>query len=256
MPNEDFPTFPGPSLSLEEITAYLISLKSSGHNIYRDQKRETQFYISFDDVNRIRIILNPKNNTSQIQLLYCENTVDFVDVTSIEQVESTVAVFARKIPGSTWPTRPKTGRLSANTPATNFRTISQLIGTSNIETVFDPYLENSSLETLIHILSFGEANVSNGVRLLGSSKKSSGSIPRFTKVGVDAWLKQLKIKGEARIMSRTDEHRRFILLSGNKSLLLGLSLNAIDKNEAIRIESDIEDRKFFDKSWSQARALT
>lgn len=129
------------------------------------------------------------------------------------------------------------------------------IVTSNIEAVFDPYLENSSLETLIHILSFGEANVSNGVRLLGSSKKSSGSIPKFTKVGVDAWLKQLKIKGEARIMSRTDEHRRFILLSGNKSLLLGPSLNAIHKNEAIRIESDIEDRKFFDKSWSQARTL-
>ena len=91
---------------------------------------------------------------------------------------------------------------------------------------------------------------------LDHQKNLVAQFPDFTKVVVDAWLKQLKIKGEARIMARTDEHRRFILLSGNKSLLLGLSLNAIHKNEAIRIESDIEDRKFFDKSWSQARTLT
>jgi hypothetical protein len=49
-----------------------------------------------------------------------------------------------------------------------------------VEAVFDPYLENSSLSEIINILSFGSGGVSNGVRLLGSTEKTQGSIPRFT----------------------------------------------------------------------------
>ncbi len=51
------------------------------------------------------------------------------------------------------------------------------------------------------------------------------------------------------------EHRRFMLLSGGRSLLLGHSLNAIHKNEAIRVESDVEDRAFFDSEWAAATPL-
>jgi hypothetical protein len=256
MSTTDFPSLPKPSLSLDEVVRYLFNLKTAGHDVYRDSKGENIFYIALDELNRITISFNAQRGMCQVQLHHCETISSFVDVSSLVQMESTVASFARRITGGTWPSRPTKGRLRAKTPATNFRTISQLIGTSKVEAIFDPYLENLSLETLIHILSFGSGEVANGVRLLGSTRKTQGAIPKFTKTGVDAWLIQLGIHGEARVMSPNDQHRRFILLSGSQSLILGHSLNAIHKNEAIRLESDSEDRVFFDSVWSNATPLT
>ena len=75
--------------------------------------------------------------------------------------------------------------------------------------------------------------------MLGSTKMTTGKIPKLTTVGVNAWLAQLGINGEARIMP-PGEHRRFMLLSGGQSLILGMSLNAIHKNEAVRLEPDAD----------------
>jgi hypothetical protein len=46
-----------------------------------------------------------------------------------------------------------------------------------------------------------------------------------------------------------------MLLSGGQSLILGMSLNDLDKDEAARIESDPEDRPFFEVEWSGASPL-
>jgi len=145
--------------------------------------------------------------------------------------------------------------VSTGTPATNCSTISRLIGSSQVEAVFDPYLTNSGLEELGVILSFGAGSVANGVRLLGSTATTTGRIPRFTKAGVDAWLLQLGIAGDARVVAAGSEHRRFMLLSTGHSLLLGHSLNALHKNEAVRLEADTEDRPFFDATWAGAAPL-
>lgn len=255
MSSTDFPSLPEPSLSLDEVVRYLLMLRTDGHDIYRDSKHDNIFYIALDELNCIRISVRAQGGTCQVQLHYCENTTHYLNVSSSAQLETTVASFASRITGGTWPCRPTTGRLSANTPATNFRTISQLIRSSKVEAVFDPYLENLSLGTLIDILSFGSGGVANGVRVLGSTSKTQGAVPKFTKAGVDAWLTQLGIHGEARIMD-PGQHRRFMLLSGGQSLILGHSLNAIHKNEAIRLESDSEDRAFLDSVWANATPLT
>jgi len=57
-------------------------------------------------------------------------------------------------------------------------------------------------------------------------------------------------------VSRTsnEAHRRFILLRG-KSLILGKSLNSIDKDEVATVEDDRDDRPFFDSEWQSARPL-
>jgi hypothetical protein len=46
------------------------------------------------------------------------------------------------------------------------------------------------------------------------------------------------------------------LLSGGHSLLLGHSLNSLHKNEAVHVESDTEDRPFFDATWATATPVT
>jgi hypothetical protein len=253
---DSFPLLPKPRLTVDEVVSYLLGLKTDGHDVYRDSTHENVFYIALDELNRIWISVNATTGTCQVQLHHCETVIQFLDVSSSIQLDTTVASFARRVLGNQWPHRPTSGRLSAATPATNFRTISQLIGSSKVEAVFDPYLENLSLETLIHIVSFGNGEVANGVRLLGSTHKTKGAVPKLTKTGVDAWLTQLGIHGEARVMIPNDQHRRFMLLSGGQSLILGHSLNAIHKNEAIHLESDAGDRVFFDSVWAVATPLT
>ena len=232
-----FPPLPTSQLGIGDVVRYLTTLNNEGHRIYCDSSQKEVFYVQVNDSYRIRISVS--GGRSQVQLHYLDNDVAFLDVS---------ASSARCATGAR--------RLSATMPATNYRTISQLVGPSQVEAVFDPYLTNGSLEALRVILSFGDGTVANGVRLLGSAETTTGSIPRFTKAGVDAWLFQLGISGEARVVGARSEHRRFLLLSGGHSLLLGHSLNSLHKNEAVRVESDTADQPFFDATWATATPVT
>lgn len=248
-----FPVLPASQVNLDEIFRLLTELNTQGHSIYSDPDQSNVFYLQLNDDYRIRISIS--KGQSQVQLHYLENSQGHLNASSIKDVERAIATFVRRVPGMTWPYQPKEARISANTPATNYSTISKLIGVSQLEAVFDPYLDNQGLEEIRNILSFGKGSVKDGIRLLGSKTTTSSQIPRFTKAGVDAWLSQLGIFGEARLVPSKSEHRRFMLLSGGKSLILGPSLNSIHKNEAIRVESGDQDKIFFDSVWKSADPL-
>jgi hypothetical protein len=250
-----FPQLPPAQLTRDEVSNYLIALRANGHEVFRDREHEHVFVLVLGEDERVDLVTNSINGTCHVQAFKLGENKLVRIAENIRQLDRAVAEAVRAC-GHEWPSQPTSGRLSAATPATNYRTISQLIGSSNVEAVFDPYLDNSSLINIMNILSFGHGRVSNGVRLLGSTKTTRGPIPRFTRVGVDAWLIQLAINGEARLLpSSPDDHRRFILLSGGNSLILGPSINAIHKNEAAHIEKDADDRTFFDSKWAGATPL-
>jgi len=249
-----FPDLPPSRVEIDDVVRYLTELSAQGHRVYKDSKQSGVFYIWLNNTYRIRI--SASGGRSQVQLHYLDNTTAFLDVSSRDGIEKAVATLVRKVPGMTWPCQPTEGRVSTSTPATNYATISGLVGSALVKAVFDPYLDNAGLEQLRVILSFGSGSVASGVRLLGSTATTTGSLPRFTKAGVDAWLLQLGIPGEARVVAAKSEHRRFMLLSSGRSLLLGSSLNSIHKNEAVRVEADTEDRPFFDVTWTGAVPLT
>lgn len=248
-----FPVLPTSRVETDEVVRYLTELSAQGHRVYRDSKQAEVFFIQLSDAHRLRI--SASGGRSQVQLHYLDNTTALLNASSLDSVERAIGTLVRKVPGMTWPYRSTEARVSAGTPATNYSTISRLIGSAQVEAVFDPYLTNGGLEGLRVILSFGSGSVANGVRLLGSTATTTGGIPRFTKTGVDAWLLQLGVAGDARVVAAKSEHRRFLLLSTGHSLLLGHSLNAIHKNEAVRLEVDAEDRPFFDVTWAGAASL-
>jgi hypothetical protein len=124
-----------------------------------------------------------------------------------------------------------------------------------VKGIFDPYLDNNTIEELRTILSFGKGAIANGVRLLGSAEKSHGKSPTFTATGVAAWLTQLGISGEARTFAAKTEHRRFLLLSDGQTLIHGHSLNAPHKNEAVHLETNGEDLVFFETTWKASQPL-
>lgn len=166
-----FPPLPSTGYGPEQLHGYLANLMAQGHAVYRDPQQQNVFYIVLSDTHRIRISVS--GGKSQVQLHYLGNLDAFLDVTSLADLERAVTQMATSIVGNRWPARPTSARLRPETPATNYRTISGLIGTSQVVAIFDPYLDNNTLEELRIILSFGAGTVANAVRILGGQRESS-----------------------------------------------------------------------------------
>jgi hypothetical protein len=248
----DFPRLPQASLSRDDVVNYLVEHHHRGYDVFQDSKHDHILVLILTDTHRIKFVIG--SGTCQIQGETFGQLFSLKEVSTVIELRNAVDGLAHSVLGAAWAGSPKTARVAQDTPASNLATISGLITGSAVQGIFDPYLENNSLAMLIDILSFGNGSVANDVRVLTTAKTTGGQIPRLSKSGFEAWLAQLKITGELRIMS-SSEHRRFILLSGGQSLLLGQSLNSIHKNEAIRLEPDSQDRAFFDQVWTQANPL-
>lgn len=250
-----FPVQHRPTLGVSEVCGYLATLVAQGHSVLRDPDQQNVFYVLLSGDYRTRIIAS--DGSTQVQLEHLSNLVESMDATSVPELEKVLAALAAMAPGSSWPVRPTSVRLAADSPSSNYWRIAQLVGPAEVTAVFDPYLDNRTLEELGVILSFGDGKVSSGVRLLGGSAKSQSKIPKFTAAGVAAWLLQHGISGEARTLASTTtpEHRRFLLLSDGRSVISGYSLNSPHKNEAVHAEPGSSDITFFEKQWNSAQPL-
>lgn len=228
----------------ERVVDYLLTLSSQGLTVHSDGE---DYVLPFEDVE---VRVSPTKGIWQVSHTRHRVLTTYGYASTVAELDKLVRMAAGT--QRNWPPVPQKARLVAGQPATNYRMISTLIGNGEIQAVFDTYLDNEGLETLIRILSFGKGQIAKNIRLLGTTATTiggGGKPPRFTKAGVDAWASQLGINAEARVLPKGSEHRRFLLLDGHRSLILGPSLNSLHKNEAVAIEDDTEDRPFFDVQW-------
>jgi hypothetical protein len=245
-----FPPYSPPeeaAFSKERVVDYLLKLAARGWSVQSDGED----YVLPQDDGEVR--LRPVEGTWRVSRVRLGVLSTFGDAGSEDDHDRLLTV-----PIGAMPERPRRGRLDATPPATNYRTIAGLIAISQLQAVFDTYLDNQSLEQLIRILSFGKGSVASHVRLLGTTatmQNSLGKLARFSKAGVGAWAAQLQIMAEARVLPSGSEHRRFLLLDGGRSIILGPSLNSLHKNEAVSIEDDKEDRPVFDRQWQAATPI-
>jgi len=140
-------------------------------------------------------------------------------------------------------------RLAENEPASNYGKIASLIGTKTIEAVFDPYLDENGLRNLLTLHHLG-AKVDPDVRLLTSGQKASSLRKSLY---LQDWISEVGCSsGAIKQMTSASPHRRFMLLSGSQSLIIGLSLNKLGKDEAAHLENDQLDKPFFDEQWASS----
>ena len=122
--------------------------------------------------------------------------------------------------------------------------------TSNkaVECIFDPYFEDKSIATLTTLVNLG-MSLNKDVRVLTTSKVQN----RLSKQLIEDFKTEKSVNIEIRFCLSGEEHRRYLLLSTGDSLVIGCSLNSLDKNEAAHIESSQADIDFFKAQWEVAQ---
>lgn len=256
--NSPFPPFRPPGLGREDVVAFLVDLKQQGWPVFEAEGGWFVVRMGVDGhgaeklvrIGRVRSGWEVSCNGFLGQWQLCGRP------TSLPELSKSMGQAAAFLDIAGWPdAQPTSVRLDADQPASNVHRISSLVGTAWIVAVFDPYLDNAGLQALADIASFGSP-LSRDIRLLSSPRVNEGRSPRLTTTYVESWLRQNgSPAGELRLMASANEHRRFLLVSGGRSLILGPSLNSLSKNEAASIEPDAEDRAFFERMWADANAF-
>ncbi len=248
----NFPLRPVDTISVDELEKVLSEFNKNGLEVYKHERYQNGYIIKLTETETI--YCGHSGGKVQVQLKHFEDPTHIWDINNSDLLQKTLNQIIRTKLGE-YPVTTNSGRLKKQEPLSNYQKISNLIGTANIKAVFDPYFENTSFTTLLDICSFGNCGIDAGLRILTSNKTIKGSIPRLTKNGVDSFFSQIQLSGELRILNSKDEHRRFLLLSNGKSLIIGNSLNSLHKNEVIHTENGFEDLKFFDDNWKESEEI-
>lgn len=143
-------------------------------------------------------------------------------------------------------------RLKAGESATNLRKIAQVVGKRTLAAVHDPYTDESALETLQKLKGLG-VGMSENLRLLTAPKvgKAAAAIASF----LHDLNTEMNCRWELRAYtSATKAHRRFLILQDKSIVTCGLSLNNINKDEALdwipaSDELAVYDSNFFESCW-------
>jgi len=149
-------------------------------------------------------------------------------------------------------------RLKAGEPATNLRKLAQLVQGETLTAVHDPYIDERALETLQKLGGLG-VDIFKTLRLLTvpKSEKAAASVNSF----LQDLNTEIGSRWELRAISgKTKAHRRFLILQDKSVVTSGLSLNNLNKDEALdRLPMGNEladyDRAFFDDCWRTAKPL-
>jgi hypothetical protein len=147
-------------------------------------------------------------------------------------------------------------RLKAGEPATNLRKIAQVIRNGTLICVHDPYITVDALLTLLKLGGLG-VDICKDLHLLMAPLKAGKAV-----ASIASYLRDLNTEMCSQWKLRsytgtTKPHRRFLILQDKSVITCGLSLNNINKDEALdRISMGDNladyDRNFFDKCWVSA----
>jgi hypothetical protein len=263
MSNNSFPQYPVAHLSREDVIAYLTPYLKRGWEIYQGNE-ENQFIVRLLDNLKLFVEFQESKWRVPTGLDVNKSLSIWAYPENVGQLDSAIRKAVPVATGGSidtrieWSSLPTTVRLNEQEPASNLAKLVALIGSSSIEAVFDAYLDNKGLEAILNMATLG-IGISPNIRLLTSTKmlKSSNGIPRLTISYVRSWVNQLGCSGaEICHATYTGHQRRFMLLSGNQSLIIGPSLNNLSVNEASHLEANTADVSFFESEWNSAHKMS
>jgi hypothetical protein len=146
-------------------------------------------------------------------------------------------------------------RLVAGQPARNLLKIQNIIGSSTVTGIHDPYTTAGSLTTIHKLADIG-TKFSPTLHLLGTPKPLTKSTEKKSLIGfLNDINTERKTTWEVRTyVQASNPHRRFFVLDDGSVVTCGMSLNHIDKDEVLDrepagSENAKHDQQFFDDKW-------
>lgn len=244
-----FKNYLGPSLTVEQVLTELEKIQDLGWDIYTDDTEYTYLIIP-DDSKKIYIQFLAK----QWYISSIKNGVTkFTDIPhNLDTFIEILGKAAKSVEINLELNKPvDTYRLIQKEPASNKSKFIDLINKRAVKDIFDPYFDTNSIRTLLSLSKLG-LKFNNPIRCL-TTKKTSGKIdkPFWTDFN-----NELSLTLEIRICQSKKEHRRFLILSDDKIIIIGCSLNDINKNEILMEDTSQEDIDFFSEEWKNGSNCT
>lgn len=242
-----FKPYTSPKLSNDEVLFELEKIQKIGWDVY-SLESPNQYLIDVSDGKKIYITFEGeewgiKAETDGYHMFGRS-------CSSIESLRRIINEAARSV-GIDLRIEPlkSTIRIKKNEPASNKVKLVQLIGGRSIKCIYDPYFDTHALKTLLLLNKLG-LKFHESLRCLTGSDKKKGIDPNF----VEDFAREISTRVKLKTMA-SKEHRRFLILNDNKVIIIGCSLNDLDKNEALLEEDSKDDIDFFESEWNAAENI-
>jgi hypothetical protein len=246
-----FPARAPASVPRDDVVRYLQELQAQGWVVFLEADG---FSIQSTETDLLHLTFNDSNGTCTFRGSSSAHGLTFPGPT-VRNMDEFVAAMARA--GIGGPTPARSVRTRRGEPAHNMIRVADLIrkAQAKVEAVYDGYLDDVGLRTFSTLVRLSRA-ASPRVRLLTSRHHGANALN-------PQWAAQLLHElgcpqAEIRQMSNKKGHEgRFLLLSGGRTLRLGMSLNGFDTNDAghVDVEGDREDRELFEREWADAKPI-
>lgn len=240
-----FKKYTGSLLTKQEVISQLEKIQKLGYDVY--QKDEDSFLIKIDDSKVIAIL---KGTSKWNVYVYIDGSPIYAKSPStLSLLISFLKEAASEINVNIGiKNEVKSIRITPDEPLSNKVKIITLIKDRKITGIFDPYFDTKSIVTL-HALARLGLKFNTSVKCL--TAKSLDSTDRTI---LDDFKKELLIDFKLK-KCENKEHRRFLIIDYTTILIIGCSLNDIDKNEVLVEEANEKlnekDIEFFDHEWNK-----
>jgi hypothetical protein len=243
-----FPIYPGAGFGESEIESYLEEIALNGWQVYIDNQPVSPSYVIVVDEEK-RVIIwyfsDFKEWTveawNQGECLFAKGATNF------QPFRELISAAMRSL-GQVLDSGPKSIRLREQSPLSNKVGLVNIAHGANIQCIFDPYFDDKAIASLGILVNLGLKLIPE-VQILITSKVKN----RVSQQVINDFELEYGSKLNIRVCDSDKEHRRFLLLSSSESLVVGCSLNSLDKNEAAHVENSQEDRDFFECQWKLSK---
>lgn len=233
------------SLTRDEVIGELEKISNLGWEVF--QKKDKSYVIKIDEYKEVSIketneqwfIVSYLNGLPKFTI-YSNSIATFHEHLKSASIKLETNLELEKVNHSI--------RLKAVEPFSNKIKLISIIGNSKISKIFDPYFDLKSLITLTSLKKLG-AGFDQKVDCL-----TTKPLTIFDQSVIDDFNNEFETNIEVK-KCENKEHRRFLILNDNRVILIGCSLNDINKNEAVSEELIPElkglDLDFFKEEWTR-----
>ncbi len=153
-----FPTDERQSLEGSSVAAELARHADRGYRVRRNANGNW-LTLTLDEANEIRVM----TSSFQVQGYRLTSLRFHEDPRDLAEFRLVLDHVAGQLVGEQWAMHPRSGRTAETSPATNFATFAGLVGSSEIDAIYDPYLTNDGLLALSTMLAFGTGRLRPGL---------------------------------------------------------------------------------------------